>query len=180
MKFKYISADNFLVKDFLQKISSKNAVRWQKDLKCWFACKNPRTPIPTCKLYSNCKLYPFLKHILSVFHFVWFLSCALAVYGQMIYFQSRHVDKMRISYKNWGGHISVRCDLWLRIYLCFFLEEWSPSKEIHIYGTFTLTCSFFPLFLTLLNKFHDVYLDNLYKRAKCVHLSYTHHNCVKV
>ena len=38
----------------------------------------------------------------------------------------------------------------------------------------------FYLFLTLSDKFHHVHLDNLYMSAKCVCLSYTHQNLVKV
>ena len=62
-----------------------------------------RNPIPTQKLYPNWKFYPFPKHILSVFNFLWVLVCALAVDEQMIGFQGRHVNKMRISYKNKEG-----------------------------------------------------------------------------
>ena len=54
------------------------------------------------------------------------------------------------------------------------------SKEIHINVTFTLTCYFSFLFITLCNKFHEFNLDNLYMSEKCVHLSYMHQNCVKI
>ena len=64
--------------------------------------------------------------------------------------------------------------------ISLFLEEWIPSKGIHIDRTCTFTCSFFSLFLTLCNNFHEVYLDNLYKSLNFAHLYCTHHNFVKV
>ena len=77
-----------------------------------FAFQDPQKPIPACKLYPNWKLYPFLKHILSVFHFVWFLGCAIYVDDKTVGLKGRHVDKMRISYKNEGGgfQTDVFCD----------------------------------------------------------------------
>ena len=80
-----------------------NAVRRHKEFKCCFTCQNPQKLISVRKLYPNCDFYPFLKHILSVFHFVWLLGGALSVDKQTIDSKSRHVDKMITSYKNKGG-----------------------------------------------------------------------------
>ena len=52
---------------------------------------------------SKFKLHNFLNHILSVLHFEWLLVCAISVDEKMIGFKGRHMDKMRISYKNKGG-----------------------------------------------------------------------------
>ena len=55
------------------------------------------------KLYPNRKLYPSPKYILSVFHFPFLLGFALSVDEQTIGFEVRHVDKIRIFYRNEGG-----------------------------------------------------------------------------
>ena len=47
-------------------------------------------------------------------------------------------------------------------------------------GLSPLRACVFSLFLTLRNKFHEVHLDNIYMSAKLLHLSYIHHNFVKV
>ena len=47
-------------------------------------------------------------------------------------------------------------------------------------GISTFHDNVFSLFLTFCNKFHEVHLDNIYISSKFAHLSYTHHNCVKV
>ena len=41
--------------------------------------------------------------MLSVLHFAWLLGCDLVIDEQMIGFQGKYVDNMRISYKNKGG-----------------------------------------------------------------------------
>ena len=112
MKFNSISVDPVQISNFLHKELFWNAVRRHKEFKCWFYCQDTRKPIPTRKLYQNCKFYPFLNHILFVFHFVWLLGCALAVDYQTIFLKGRHVYKMRISYKNkWGGfQVDDICD----------------------------------------------------------------------
>ena len=58
-----------------------------------------------------------------MFHFAWLLGSALAVDEQIISFQSRHVDKMRISYNNEGGGFQedTICDQGYNY--VFFLEE---------------------------------------------------------
>ena len=38
-----------------------------------------------------------------MFHFSWLLGCDLSVDENYIGFEGRHVDKMKISYKNKGG-----------------------------------------------------------------------------
>ena len=63
--------------------------------------------------------------------------------------------------------------------LTLFIEKWSSSKGIHMDGTFNFTCSFFSLFITLQNKFHEINLNNLYMSSKFSHIYYSHHNRVK-
>ena len=47
-------------------------------------------------------------------------------------------------------------------------------------GVLPLHASVFPLFVTLRNKFNEVHINNIYMSAKYAHLSYTHHNGVKL
>ena len=79
MQFKSRSTDTVQGNDFLQKTFFHNAVRGHKKFKCCFACQDPRKPRSSLKLYPDRKLQPFLKHILSVFHFEWLIGCALEV-----------------------------------------------------------------------------------------------------
>ena len=107
MKFKYRSADPVQGNDFLHKNFGHNDVRKHKEFKCFFVSQDPCKPIPTRQLYPNWKFYPLLRHILYVFHFEWLLDFSLAVDEQMIGFQGRHVDKIRVSYKNEGGRFQA-------------------------------------------------------------------------
>ena len=97
MKLNSSSVDPVQSNGFLHKICGRNYVRQRKEFKCFSDFQDPQKPIPTRKLYPNYKLYPFLKHILSMFHFAWFLGCALIVYEKMINIQGIHVDKIIIS-----------------------------------------------------------------------------------
>ena len=63
--------------------------------------------IPERKVHPNWKFYPFLKHILSLFHFTWLLGCALSVDYQMIGLKYRYMDIMRIYYKKKGDGFQV-------------------------------------------------------------------------
>ena len=54
------------------------------------------------------------------------------------------------------------------------------SKEYTLVGFSTVYARVFFLFLPLFNKRHEVHIDNIYLSVKFAHLSYTHHNCVKV
>ena len=54
------------------------------------------------------------------------------------------------------------------------------QKEYILMRISPLRAHVFSLFITLCNKFHEFHLDNHYMSTKCVHLSYTQHNCVKV
>ena len=47
-------------------------------------------------------------------------------------------------------------------------------------GISPLNTCVFSLFITIPNNFHEIHLNNLYTIEKIAHLSYTHHNCVKV
>ena len=97
MKFKSNSVGPVQGKNFLHKTFCQTEVRQHKEFKPCFAFQDPWKPISTRKVYPNCKLYPFMKHILYVFHFEWLLGCTLSVYEQIIGFQGIHVDKMKIS-----------------------------------------------------------------------------------
>ena len=85
IKFKPISADTLQGKYFLHNNLVINAVRKHKEFKCCFACHYPQNPIPALELFPNYKLYPFLKHILYVFHFARLIGCDLAVDEQISY-----------------------------------------------------------------------------------------------
>ena len=100
MNFKPRSFDPMQGNNLLHKKIGCNAVRRHKGFNFCFSCQDQWKPIPTRKLYPNWKLYPLLNHILSVFHFSCLLDYSLAVYYKTVGFQSRHVDKMIISYKN--------------------------------------------------------------------------------
>ena len=64
--------------------------------------------------------------------------------------------------------------------MLFFLSNKGVPKEDTLMGIPILRDCVCYSFMTLFNKFHEVHLDNIYMSTKCVHLSYTHHNCVKV
>ena len=100
MKFKSRSVFPVQGNDYLHNKFGHNAVRRHKGFNFCFSCQDQWKPIPTRKLYPNWKFYPLLNHILSVFHFSCLLDYSLAVYYKTVGFQSRHVDKMIISYKN--------------------------------------------------------------------------------
>ena len=112
MKFKSSSSDTVQGNYLLHITNGHNSVRLHKGFKCCFACQYPWKPIPTQNFYQNWKLYPFLKHILSVFRFTWLLGCDLTVDEQTIFFQVIHVDKMIISYKKEGVifRVDALCD----------------------------------------------------------------------
>ena len=103
MKVKSISAYIVQGNNFLQENVVHNALGINKKFKFCFAFQDLWKPITACKLYTNCKLYPLLKNILYVFHFEWLISGALYVDEKMIGFKGRHMDKMKISYKNKRG-----------------------------------------------------------------------------
>ena len=77
-----------------------NAVQWHKEFKCIFVYQDLWKPTPTRKLSPNWKLYPFLKKILSIFHFVCLIGHYLSVDDQKIRFKGRHIDKIQIPYNN--------------------------------------------------------------------------------
>ena len=106
-------------------------------------------PIPSHKLYPNWKLCPFLKHILSVFNFVWLLVCALYVGDQIIGFKVIHMDKMRISYKNEGGVFQVDALCYRGYTNVFFLGNEVLPKEYTLISISPLHARLFSLFLTL-------------------------------
>ena len=115
-----------------------------------------------------------------MFHFVWLLGCDLYVDDQKIGFKGRHVNKMRISYKNEGGGFEAGA-LCNRGYIyIFLLRNEGVPKEYMLMGIEPFHAHIFSLFITLCNEFHEIHLDNIYKSKKYSHLSYTHHNCVKV
>ena len=134
MKFKYSSVDPVQGKKFLHKMFGRNNLRRQKEVKCCFAFQDLQKPIPTCKLYPNYKLHPFLKHNLSMLNFAWLLGCALAVDDKTIGSQGRNMDKMLISYKNEGDgfQADALCD-WGYTYL-FFLRNECPLNEYSLTG----------------------------------------------
>ena len=100
MKFNSSSADPVQGNNFLSKIFFHIAVWLHKEFKCCFACQDPWNPIPARNLYLDLKLYSFLKNILYVFRFAWFLGRDLYFDYQTIGFKGRHVDKTIISYNN--------------------------------------------------------------------------------
>ena len=113
-------------------------------------------------------------------HFSWLLDCALSVDEQTMGLKCRHVDTMRISYKNEGDRFQVDalCDRGYN-YAFFMRSEVVPKKYTSM-GLSPFYARVFSLFLTICNKLHEVHLHNLYMSAKFAHLSYTHQNCVKV
>ena len=102
MKCNPRSADPVQGNDFLHNAFGRNTVGYHKEFQCWFACQNPQKPIPAYNLYPNWKSYPFLKHILYVFHFELLLVFDLSVDDQTIGFKGRHMYNMIISYHNKG------------------------------------------------------------------------------
>ena len=96
MRFKLRSSDTVQCTDFLKNDFVQNSVRQNKEFKISFPCQNPTNLIPARKFYPNLKLYPFLKHILSVFNFSWLIGCALSVDDKIIGFKGMHVDKIII------------------------------------------------------------------------------------
>ena len=131
-----------------QQLTSKKIVRnsvcQYKEFKCCFACQDPRKPVPTRNLYLNLKLYLFLKHIVSMFHFSWFLGCALSVDEQNIGFKLNRWINYNILQEKGGGVRWMLSDT--EGILALFLEEWIYSKVIHIGGNFTFTCLCFLYF----------------------------------
>ena len=180
MKFKYISADTVQVNNFLHTRFVHNFVRRHEEYKCWFECQDLWKPIWTYKLYPNLNLYPFLNQILSVFHFSWLLGCVLSIYEKIISFKGKHVDKMIIFYKNGGGwfQADALCN-WGYTYT-FLLRNEVVQKKYTSMGLSPLHSRVFYLFLSLRNKLHEFYFENIYMRVKLAHISYTHHNYVEV
>ena len=115
-----------------------------------------------------------------MFHFVWLLGCAISVDEQIIGFKGIHVDNMRIFQKNEGGGFQVYALCYRGYTYNFFLRNEVVTKEYTSMGLSPFHARVFSLFLTLHNKFHEVHIDNIYKSAKFAHITYTHHNCVKV
>ena len=64
--------------------------------------------------------------------------------------------------------------------LTLFLRNEGVPQEYTMMGLSPLYACIFYLVLTVCNKFHKVHLENLYNSAKCVHLLYTHNNCIMV
>ena len=73
---------------------------------------------------------------------------------------------MIISYNNEGSGL--------------YLSNESVTKEYMLMLRLPLHARVFSLFLTLRNKFHEFYLDNLYMSLNFLHLSCNHQNCVMV
>ena len=170
MKFKSSSADPVQGNDFPHKSFGHNSVRQHKQFKCFFACQDPRKPIPTHKLYPNWKMYSFLKHIFSVFHFSWLLGCALAVDEKILVSKVdmckrwEYPSRTRGTYFRWM--FSADKDI-----LTVFLKELIPSKGIHIDRNITFTCLCFSF-----NFQHFIIiswgspLKSLHERKICAHL----------
>ena len=115
-----------------------------------------------------------------MFHFTWFLGCALSVDEQKIYFKGKHVDKTRILYKNKGGEFQVDAICNLGYTYVFFLRNEVLPKEYTLIGLSPLHARVFSLFITLHSKFQDIHLNIIYMSAKFAHLLYTHQNCLNV
>ena len=101
------SADPVQVNNFLNNGFVINAVSQHKEFKLCFVFEDPQKPIPACKLCPNWEFYPFVKHIWYVLHFAWLLGCDISIDEQTIGFKVRHVDRIRISYKNEGCGFKV-------------------------------------------------------------------------
>ena len=103
MMFKSSSTDLVQGNDFLYKSFGHNTVSLYKEFKRCFVCQYLWKPIPARKLYPNWKLYPLLKQILYVFHFLLLLGCILSVDEQIIGLKGRPLESMRLAYNNKGG-----------------------------------------------------------------------------
>ena len=103
MKVKSRSSDPVQGKDFLNKCFS--TILWgnTRSLSADFYARIYGSQYQQVCGIQIWNIYPFLKHILSVFHFSWLLGCAISVDDQQIGFKGVHMDKMRKSYKNKGG-----------------------------------------------------------------------------
>jgi hypothetical protein len=99
---------------------------------------------------------------------------------QMIGFQGRHVDKLRISYKNEGD--GFQCDALCDegyTYSFYFRNDPAPKKYTKM-GLSPLHARVMALFDTMKDKNHRVAMDNLYMSAKFARAAYNHPNQVLI
>ena len=162
MKFRQQAHDPIQGNDFIWKQMGPGAKARHRHFKAFFCIQDPMKPVPTRKENPLHKVNSFLRWIQQVSQAAWKLGRDIAGDEQTIGFQGNHADKRRITYKAEGD--GFQCDaICDRGFTYNFYFRNMPPPLIYIQkGWSPLHARMLSLFDCLDEKYHRVWMDNLY------------------
>ena len=174
MKFKPQAVDPVQGNDFVYRNMGGNTARRWRHFKCFFALQDPRKDPPDRKKHPLFKVQRIVNWINFLGQKVVLMGMHCSVDEQTIGFQGRHGDKMRITFKKVGDgfQCDVICDSGFT-YCCYFRNVPPPPEYVKA-GQSTLHARVLWLFDHLEDKFHRVWMDNLYLSASFARACFNH------
>jgi len=176
---KFNAADNANYNAYVtHHLGGKNATKRLRQFRAFFSCQDPLKPTPSRTDSPLFKVLSVLKWIRAVGPMSWECGVHLGLDEQTMGFQGHHIDKMRITYKAEGDgfQCDALCDNGFT-YSVFFRNE-PPPRHYTRAGYSTLHARSLWLFDQLKDKFHRVWVDNLYMSAKFAKAAYNGNNKV--
>jgi Transposase IS4 len=174
MKFRQQAFDPIQGNDFVWKQMGPGAKARHKHFKAFLCIQDPMKPAPTRKENPLHKVNSFLRWIQQVSQAAWKIGRNLSGDEQTIGFQGNHSDKRRITYKAEGD--GFQCDA-----ICdrgftynFYFRNMPPPPNYVQQGWSPLHARMLSLFDCFDEKYHRVWMDNLYLSAKFCKGCYNH------
>jgi hypothetical protein len=166
--------------DFIHRHMGPNAIRRHKHFRAFFACQDPRIDPPCRKKAPLFKVRPLIKWLNYIGQSSVKLGMHASVDEQTIGFQGRHADKLRITYKAEGDGFQADCICENGFtYALHFRNEPPPTKYTSR-GLSPLHARVMWLFDHLTDRYHRIWMDNLYLSSKFVKAAYLHKNKVMI
>jgi len=178
---KFDPKDNANYNAFVSRnLGGANGIRRLKQFKAFFSCQDPMKIRPRREDSPLFKVLSIVKWIRKVGPMSWECGLDLGLDEQTMGFQGMHVDKLRISYKKEGD--GFQCDALCDdgfTYTVYFRNEKPPQRYIRM-GLSPLHARSLWIFDQLKDKFHRVWVDNLYMSARFAKNAYNSKNQVLV
>ena len=136
-------------------------VRRHKEFKSFFCIQDPKKVAPSRSARPNYKVDPLLRWIQEISMQAWELGVDISTDEQTIGFQGRHINKLRITYKNEGDgfHCDALCKCGFT-YTFYFRNQPAPRKYLE-QGLSPLHFRIMVMFDQVKNKSHNMWFDNL-------------------
>ena len=166
MKFVPQEQDQANGNDLCFRVFGRDALTRHKQFKAFLSAVDPIKPVPERKQHPNWKCNPVLKHAINVSKNAMHMGEKCSIDEQTIGCKGRHPDIIRINYKREGD--GFQCDALCSdgyTFTFFFRNQPSPKKWIEK-GLSPLHSRCMALIEQLPNKYHKIYIDNLYSSAR--------------